>query len=235
MEIGKISLNGVDFFAYESSGQITENLKKRNNVILFAVNARKLMTSPDYIKEKINKNIGYVDGKGAIWAARRMGYKAPIRRIPGVELWLNIIEVFPDKRYYLVGAKDEVIKMTINKLQANYREINIVGYRNGYFDIEELPQLVDDIKEKKADIVFVAMGSPKQENIMIQMKKSHKAIYMGLGGSFDVYTGAVKRAPKLYQKLGLEALYRILSSPKRLFNRKLFYGDYIVKLIRGQF
>lgn len=235
MEIGKINLNGVDFFAYESSGQITENLKTKNNVILFAVNARKIMISPDYIKEEINKNIGYVDGKGAIWAARRMGYKFPVRQIPGVELWLDIVKAFPDKRYYLVGAKDEVIRMTVDKLELNYQTINIVGYHNGYFDVKELPQIIEDIKAKKADIVFVAMGSPKQEDIMIQMKKSHDAIYMGLGGSFDVYTGSVKRAPKLYQKLGLEAFYRILSNPKRLFNRKLFYGDYVVKLIRGQF
>ena len=235
MEIKKISLNGVDFLAYESNQQIIKSLKKRDNVILFAINARKLMTTPEYIKKEINENIGYVDGKGAIWAARRMGYKGPIKRIPGVELWLDIVDAFPDKRYYFIGSKEEVIKATIEKLNLSYRKINIVGYRNGYFDTKELPLIIEDIKDKKADMIFVAMGSPKQEDIMIEMIKHHEAIYMGLGGSFDVYTGLVKRAPKLYQNIGLEGFYRIFSNPGRLFNRKLFYGDYIVKIIWKQF
>jgi UDP-N-acetyl-D-mannosaminouronate:lipid I N-acetyl-D-mannosaminouronosyltransferase len=231
----KIKLYRVEFFTFESKNEIISHLKNIEEGILFAVNARKMMTSSDYIKEAINANIGYIDGYGVIWAARRMGYKNKMVRIPGVELWLEILKAFPDKKYYLLGAKNEIIKATTEKLKNEYQGLNIVGSRNGYFMPEELPSIINDIELKKADVVFVAMGSPKQENIMIEMSKQHKALYMGLGGSFDVYSDNVKRAPIFFQRLGLEALYRLISNPKRLFDRQIFYWDFLKKLILGTF
>jgi UDP-N-acetyl-D-mannosaminouronate:lipid I N-acetyl-D-mannosaminouronosyltransferase len=231
----RIKLNNVEFFAFESKNEIIGYLKNTEEGIIFAVNARKIMTSSDFIKEAISANIGYIDGRGAIWAARRMGYKTKMARIPGVELWLEIIKAFPDKKYYLLGAKDEIVSTTATKLKNDYQGLNIVGFRNGYFTQEELPGIINDLESKKAEIVFVAMGSPKQENIMIEMLKQHKAMYMGLGGSFDVYSGNVKRAPVFFQRLGLEGPYRFISNPKRLFDRQIFYWDYLKNLILGKF
>jgi UDP-N-acetyl-D-mannosaminouronate:lipid I N-acetyl-D-mannosaminouronosyltransferase len=231
----RIKLNNVEFFAFESKNEIICYLKNTEEGIIFAVNARKIMTSSDFIKEAISANIGYIDGRGAIWAARRMGYKTKMARIPGVELWLEIIKAFPDKKYYLLGAKDEIVSTTATKLKNDYQGLNIVGFRNGYFTQEELPGIINDLESKKAEIVFVAMGSPKQENIMIEMLKQHKAMYMGLGGSFDVYSGNVKRAPVFFQRLGLEGPYRFISNPKRLFDRQIFYWDYLKNLILGKF
>ncbi len=231
----QIKLNNVEFYAFPTKKNIIEYLAKINHGILFAVNARKIMTSPDYIKEAISTNIGYIDGKGAIWAALRMGYKEKMARIPGVELWLEIIKAYPQKKYYLLGAKEETISLTIDKLKNDFKDIDIVGFRNGYFESAELPAIIKEIKSKQAEIVFVAMGSPKQENIMIEMLKNHKALYMGLGGSFDVYAGTVKRAPVIFQKLGLEGPYRFISNPKRLFDREIFYWDYCKKIILKKF
>ena len=95
--------------------------------------------------------------------------------------------------------------------------INIVGYRNGYLENdEERHALIEDVAAKSPDIVFVAMGSPKQELLMGEMQQRHKAIYQGLGGSFDVYTGNVKRAPKWWVDHKVEFAYRFFKEPKRI-------------------
>ena len=231
----RVSVNGVSVYPFHSKQQIIEYLHEVENGILFAVNARKIMTSPDYIKEAINDNIGYIDGYGAIWALRRKGFKGELSRMPGVELWLQIIENFTDRRYYLIGSRQDIINNVVNKLEREYPGINIVGYRDGYFNSDEYELLKQDIQNRKPDFIFVAMGSPKQEDIMIDLYKNYKAVYMGLGGSFDVYSGKVNRAPAIIQKLGLEGPYRFTLKPTRLFDRKIFYFEYFWKLLLGRF
>ena len=134
------------------------------------------------------------------------------------ELWLKIITRFyREKTFYLVGGKQQIINETVEKLRFEYEDIQIVGYRNGYIKTdEEKRQLIDDIVEKKPDVVFVAMGSPKQELLMEEIQRQHRAIFQGLGGSFDVYTGHVQRAPKWWVEHNLEFAYRLIKEPKRL-------------------
>ena len=116
-----------------------------------------------------------------------------------------------------MGSKQEVIENTVQKLKQDFPGIQIVNYRNGYIQTEEEKQaLLEDIAEKKPDVVFVAMGSPKQELLMEEMLERHPAIYQGLGGSFDVYTGNVKRAPKWWVDHNLEFAYRLIRQPKRI-------------------
>jgi UDP-N-acetyl-D-mannosaminouronate:lipid I N-acetyl-D-mannosaminouronosyltransferase len=115
-----------------------------------------------------------------------------------------------------VGSSQKVIDRTIEKLNNDFPAINIVGYRNGYLKDGEKEQLKSDIVEKKPDIVFVAQGTPAQEYLMNDLMDVHKALYMGLGGSFDVYTGCKKRAPKFYLDFHLEWFYRLLKEPTRL-------------------
>lgn len=112
-------------------------------------------------------------------------------------MWLKIIARFyQDKTFYLVGARTQVIEETVFKLRVEYPNIQILGYRNGYLKTDEEKQaLIEDIVRVKPDVVFVAMGSPKQELLMEDIQKHHDAIFQGLGGSFDVYTGRVERAP----------------------------------------
>ena len=110
-----------------------------------------------------------------------------------------------------------MIEATVEKLKKEFEGIRIVNYRNGYLKTpEERKALIEDIAEKKPDVVFVAMGSPKQELLMEEMLERHPAIYQGLGGSFDVYTGAVKRAPKWWVDHNLEFAYRLIRQPSRI-------------------
>ena len=151
-------------------------------------------------------------------ALRKHGYKDVVK-LPGCELWLKIINsLYRDgKRFYLVGSKQEVIEATVEKLKREYPGIDIAGYRNGYIKTDdEKRRLLDDIATLKPDVVFVAMGSPKQELLMEEMFERHPAIYQGLGGSFDVYTGNVKRAPRWWIDHNLEFAYRLIKQPSRI-------------------
>jgi len=213
----RVELNGVKVYPFTSPSNVLEHVNQHKG-ILVAINAEKILHATEQTRSIINRNIGYCDGYGAVMALKRKGYKNTTK-IPGCELWLQIISMTyqQGKTFYLVGGKQEVIDQTITNLRNDFPGINIVNYRNGYIKTEEEKQtLINDISHKKPDIVFVAMGSPKQELLMEEMNKKHAAIYQGLGGSFDVYTGNVKRAPKWWIEHNLEWAYRLIKEPVRI-------------------
>lgn len=214
--MNKVTINGVDVFPFSSREELMDYVDK-NKSILIAINAEKVMNATDQTRAIINSNIGYCDGVGAVWALRQKGAKE-VKKIPGCELWLDIINRYRnDKSFYLIGGKQEVIDATVNKLKQEFPDINLVGYRNGYLTSnDERDALIEDVVLKKPDVVFVAMGSPKQELLMGDMQKRHKAIYQGLGGSFDVYTGNAQRAPKWWLDHNLEFAYRFFKNPRRI-------------------
>ncbi len=215
-EIKPVDLRGLRVYPFEHYDALIDYVDARKG-ILVAINAEKIMNANDTTRAIINNNIGYCDGGGAAMACHQAG--APgAARIPGCELWLHIIDRFHDSRkFYLVGAKPEIIEETVEKLRKEFPGIEIVGYRDGYIRTEEEKNaLKADILAKKPDVVFIAMGSPKQEILMNWIQQDHKAIYQGLGGSFDVYTGHQRRAPRWLQKINLEFLYRLIIRPKRL-------------------
>ena len=218
----KFSLNGIEVFPFASEEQILDHIDK-NKGILVAINAEKTIKASDRLREIINLNIGYCDGMGAVKAALKKGYKDAIR-IPGCELWLKIIARHPSSSYYLIGSTDEVITATAEKLKKTFPDINITGFRNGFIkNAIEKEQLKNDIVNKKPDFVFVAMGSPRQEYLMEELQEVHQAVYQGLGGSFVLYVGNFKRAPKLLQQINCEWLWRFAAQPARI-NR---IGPYI--------
>lgn len=184
---------------------------------MVAINAEKILHATDELKAIYNRNLGYSDGAGAVLALKKKGHQKACK-IAGCELWLKIIERYSrEKSFYLVGGKSEVIEETIQKLRADFPRINIVGYRDGYLKGNDDETLIADIAEKKPDVVFVAMGSPKQELLMERMQRVHpEAIYQGLGGSFDVYTGRVERAPEWWIRHNLEFAYRLIKQPSRI-------------------
>lgn len=221
--------NGVKIFPFASFVDLLEYVNGRKG-ILVAINAEKILHATNQTRNIINKNVGYCDGVGAVMALANYGYKAA--KIPGCELWLKIIgSLYQEgKTFYLVGAKQEVIEQTVTKLKEEFKGINIVNYRNGYVKTEyEKYALINDIAKKKPDIVFVAMGSPKQELLMEEMQQRHTAIYQGLGGSFDVYTGNVKRAPKWWVKHNLEWAYRLIKQPSRI-GRQLYLLNFLLRI-----
>ena len=225
-----VSLNGVKVYPFASEKELLDYVDSCPG-ILVAINAEKILHANDQTRAIINRNIGYCDGSGAVMALKQKGYKE-VRKIAGCELWLKIIQRFlKEKTFYLVGSKPQVIEETVAKLKAEYPELHIVGYRDGYLKSEqERLDLIADIVATKPGVVFVAMGSPKQELLMEEMLERHKAIYQGLGGSFDVYTGHVQRAPKWWVDHNLEFAYRLLKEPKRI-KRQIHLVKYAYWLI----
>lgn len=209
-------INGVNVYAPPSRKALID-FALENHSLLVAVNAEKILHATEQSRDIINRNVGYPDGLGAIMGLKKYGLSNVVK-IPGCELWLDIVaQHYQDKTFYLVGGKDAVIKQTVAKLQQEYPGINIVNYRNGYLKTDaEKQALINDIADKKPDVVFVAMGSPKQELLMEEISQKHKALYQGLGGSFDVYTGQVQRAPSWWVEHHLEWLYRLLQEPTRI-------------------
>lgn len=225
-----VKLNGVEVYPYSSEGQLLDYINIHKG-ILVAINAEKILHATDQTRAIINRNIGYCDGSGAVLALKQKGYKDACK-IPGCELWLKIIRAFyKEKTFYLIGAKPAVIEETVEKLQHEFDGIQIVGYRDGYIRTdEEKSILIQDISTKKPDVVFVAMGSPKQEILMEEIQQHHNAIFQGLGGSFDVYTGHVQRAPKWWVDHNLEFAYRLLKEPKRI-TRQIHLVKYVYWLL----
>lgn len=226
--------NGVKLYSFSSFDELIEFAQDKKQ-LLVAINAEKILHATEQTKVIINQNIGYCDGTGAVMAVRKHGEKNAVK-LPGCELWLRIIEkLYPQgKTFYLVGSKPEVINETVERLEAQFPGIVIAGYRDGYLKSEEEKKtLIEDIVKKQPDIIFVAMGSPKQELLMTEMQRRHPAIYQGLGGSFDVYTGNVKRAPKWWVDHNLEFAYRLIKQPIRI-KRQLFLVKYYILLKLGK-
>lgn len=223
------SLNGIQTYAPQSREELMHYAMKHHKIMI-AVNAEKILHATDKSRDIINRNLGYPDGVGAVWALRKKGLKNVIK-IPGCELWLEIIkQYYKSKTFYLIGSKQEVLERTVLNLKRDYPDIKILNYRNGYIKTEEEElTLIEDVKTHKPDILFVAMGSPKQEVLMEKLHQKHKATYQGLGGSFDVYTGAVKRAPKWWLENDLEWFYRLLKEPSRI-RRQIHLTRFIILL-----
>lgn len=216
MQDNRVELNGVRVYPFASFEELLAFVAERKG-ILVAINAEKILHATDETRTIINRNIGYCDGAGALYALRQKGHPEACK-IPGCELWLRIVAAcYRERTFYLVGGRQEVIDETVAKLGREFPGIRIVGHRNGYLRTpQERAALVDDVAARRPDVVFVAMGSPKQELLMEEMQQRHPAIYQGLGGSFDVYTGHVERAPRWWVDHNLEFLYRLIKQPSRI-------------------
>ena len=227
-------INGVKFYAPRSAKELIDYAFSKTG-ILVAVNAEKLSNANVNTRRIINNNIGYPDGVGAVFALKTkgIGYSC---KIAGCELWLEIIDRYwNSKSFYLVGGEDNIINMTIKKLTLDYPDINIIGHRNGFLtSVEDQDNLIKDICKSRPDVVFVAMGSPKQELLMEEMLKSHKAVYQGLGGSFDIHVGKLRRAPSWWIKNNLEWFFRMLQEPKR-FKRQCPLIKFLMSVWRGRY
>ncbi|GEM02797.1 N-acetylglucosaminyldiphosphoundecaprenol N-acetyl-beta-D-mannosaminyltransferase [Halolactibacillus halophilus] len=157
------------------------------------------------------------DGIGVVKGARMLGGDIP-ERIAGFDLMQDLLEYANRNQLscYFFGGSNIVIQEMINKLSNRFNNISVVGYHNGYDDIDE-GLISQELRTKKPDLIFVGLGVPKQEDwIRIHKSKVNKGVFIGVGGSFDVLAGKVKRAPNLWIKLNLEWLYRVIKQPTRL-------------------
>lgn len=197
----------VDYILTNGSGKIA-----------VAINPEKILTAlqSSKIREVIlSADIRYLDGIGAVKVAQSKLNKK-LARIPGCELWQALMKEagIQNKSVFLLGADKNVVNNTKQKLEKEY-STNVIASRDGFFTDDDL--MIAEILEYQPDILTVAMGSPRQENFMSKCKaKGVKSFMMGVGGTYNVYTGSVKRAPKIWCDLGLEWFYRLLLEPARI-------------------
>lgn len=207
------ALHGLTTFAPPTTARLVETLDGSSG-ILVAINAEKIANRDPIIADLANGHLAYPDGIGAVLALRRRGIRA--RRIAGADLWLAVIRRYAAERsFYLVGGTDAVIRAVAGKL-AHRRPGLRLWFRNGYLSEPDLLELERELQVRRPDFVLVAMGSPRQEIVMQRLYAIHPAVYIGLGGSFDIYAGTKSRAPRWLQEMGLEWAYRLVREPARL-------------------
>ncbi len=161
------------------------------------------------------------DGASIVWAAKKLGVPLT-ERVAGIDLFENLVKLAAEKGYkiYLFGAKEEVVQKVKKIFEEKYPTLKIVGYRNGYFTEADEPEIVKNMAESGADMMFVAFSSPKKEFwVNKYLNDLNIPFVMGVGGSFDVVAGVTDRAPKWMQDHGLEWFYRFIQEPRRLWNR----------------
>ena len=191
------------------------------------VNAGKivLMQQDKALKDSVlNADIINADGQAVVWASKLLGFRIP-ERVAGIDLMQNLVKLSYLNNYkcFFLGARQEIILKVIKNYTQSFNSNIIAGFRNGYFNENDELQIAKDISESGANILFVAISSPKKE-IFLNKYKHHLSsvnFIMGVGGSFDVVAGKVKRAPKWMQNFGLEWFYRFYQEPTRMWRRYL--------------
>lgn len=174
------------------------------------------------------------DGVGVVWASKYFGKRLE-ERVSGFDLAQSVFDKMKETDYtvYFFGGAPGVCEKAKTEMEKKYPELKIVGTQNGYFDSEREKAIIEDIKEKKPDLILLGLGSPKQEKWMFEHKDELNATCIGVGGSFDVMAGNIKRAPKIFQRLGLEWFYRLISQPTRI-KRMMKLPEFVIYVLKNK-
>ena len=200
---------------------LTRRTPPVQHVVINALKVNLMEEDPELREIVNNCPLINADGASILWAAKKLGVPVT-QRVTGIDLFMRLVREAAENGYkiYLFGAKQEVVDKVQAIFKAQYPTLQIVGTRNGYFKPEDEPQIVADMAASGADMMFVAFSSPKKEYWVHQyLDQLNIPFVMGVGGRFDVVAGVTKRAPEIWQKLGLEWLYRFIQEPRRLFKR----------------
>ena len=203
------------------SNRIEQNIFTQHVVVNVAkiVNMKK---DPVLRESILSCDIINIDGMGVVFGARMKGINIP-ERVAGVDLFLELLKKAEEKVFpvFFLGARQDVVEETVRRLQQSYPNLNIAGYHHGYFWDDE-KTIVEKIKKSEAYLLFVAITSPKKENFINKWKDQLGVRFvMGVGGSFDVISGKVERAPQWMQNAGLEWFFRVIQEPRRMWKRYL--------------
>ena len=175
-----------------------------------------------FLKQSIeDSHLVHVDGQGVVWAAKLLQVAVP-ERVTGIDLMWQLVAAAPDKGYrlYFLGAREEILESLLARIRNEFPKAIIAGSHHGYFSETEEKDIANDIAMSKADILFVAIPTPHKEQFIHRYLNIMKVPFsMGVGGSFDVLSGKIRRAPRWMQRYGLEWFFRLLQEPHRLFFR----------------
>ena len=220
------TINNVDY--------AIKNMKCINHVVINAGKVVKMQTDKQLYDSVVNCDIINADGQSIVWASRFLGKKLP-ERVAGADLMQHLVKLAFKRGYkcFFFGAKEEVVKKVVEKYSQMYSPNIIAGYRNGYYTNEDESAIVNQIKESGAQLLFVAITSPKKEIFLNKYKLELRNVFftMGVGGTFDIIAGITKRAPCWMQDIGLEWLYRFSQEPKRMWKRYLIGNSKFIMLI----
>jgi N-acetylglucosaminyldiphosphoundecaprenol N-acetyl-beta-D-mannosaminyltransferase len=220
----------------EALDLVHDAIEDRRPLHIGVVNAAKMVNmarDPELRDAVLASNVIFADGMSVVWASRLLGERLP-ERVTGIDLMTGILERGKERGYrvYLLGAEAEVVGTVASIVRRDYPGVVITGFRDGYFKRDEEPLVAQEIAAGKPDVLFVAMTSPKKERFLAQWGPSLGVhVYHGVGGSFDVVAGKVKRAPRAWRALGLEWLYRLLQEPGRLWKRYVYTNSMFVWLV----
>jgi N-acetylglucosaminyldiphosphoundecaprenol N-acetyl-beta-D-mannosaminyltransferase len=233
----------IDALSLKDTVQLVDSaIQNKQQLHHIAVNVAKIVhmqTDKQLYESVVSADVINADGLPLVWVSKLFGDSIP-ERVTGVDLMQSLVKLASEKGYriFFFGAKEEVVSKVVHIYRDQYSSAIIAGYRNGYFKEEDESLIANQIAESGANILFVAITSPKKENFLFRQKDVLKKVnfVMGVGGSFDVVAGVVKRAPVWMQRTGLEWLYRIIQEPGRMWKRYLVTNTlFIYYLVREVF
>jgi N-acetylglucosaminyldiphosphoundecaprenol N-acetyl-beta-D-mannosaminyltransferase len=201
------------------------------------VNAANLVMATDddaYRSDLAAAELVTADGQSVVWGARLYGIEVP-ERVTGIDLMRALLDAALRRGWsvYLLGARREVVDTLAARLAAE--GVRVAGWRDGYFNMDQADEVAKTVRDSSATILFVGMPSPRKERFIIHHARAAGIPFsIGVGGSFDVLAGEIRRAPRLMQRLGLEWLFRLVQEPRRLFMRYAVTNTrFLVLLVRG--
>jgi N-acetylglucosaminyldiphosphoundecaprenol N-acetyl-beta-D-mannosaminyltransferase len=222
-------LFGMPINALTMAGAVAaaeEAIARSRRLLIGVVNAAKIvsMRQDAALRDAVHRaDMILADGMSVVWASWLLRKPLP-ERIAGIDLMLRLLERGSERGYrvFLFGAKDEILETVAARIASEYPGLRLVGRRNGYYDAAEEAAIAGEIAATRPDMLFVAMSPPKKELFLGRWAdRMGVPVCHGVGGAFDVLAGKVKRAPRVWQALGLEWLYRVRQEPRRLWKRYL--------------
>lgn len=201
-------------------------MRSRTRLQHTALNVAKLVrmrSNPMLANDVMGSDLVGIDGMGIVLAARCVGIPVE-ERVTGVDLLFNLLALCEREgfRPFFLGATPEVLRRAMSEASVRHPSLRFAGSRDGYFSPEEEPTVVQQIVDSRADCLFIGLPTPKKERFVAAYRDSLGVPFiMGVGGSFDVLSGHVRRAPLMMQRLGLEWLYRVYQEPRRMWWRYL--------------
>ena len=235
MEIFKIL--GVPVHSYtmnEVVDALDKKIQEQEQTFVVTANAEIIMSCQEdkaYNDIVCNAEVVLPDGAGAVWAGRHLGNKVP-ERVAGFDLYLELMDLCAKKGYkaFFFGSAPGVAETAKEVCEKRYPGVQIVGTRNGYFKDLDEPEIIKQINDSGAQLLFAALGAPKQEKWLANHRdKLNAIVLMGIGGSFDVLAGKMERAPKWMQDASLEWLFRLYKQPSR-FMRMMALPKFVMEV-----
>lgn len=210
----------------DALGVVEQTIHDRRRLLIGVVNAAKIvnMRRDEALDWSVRtSDLILADGMSVVWASRILGRRLP-ERVAGIDLMTEMMRLADARgfRVYFLGAKQEVLDSVLDHVRREYPRLVIAGSHHGYFNESQEAPIAAHIADARPDMLFVAMTSPKKEQFLARWADTMDVrVCHGVGGSFDVIAGKVRRAPAVWQRLGVEWLYRVIQEPGRMWKRYL--------------